>query len=61
MSAPAPSMYSPAAKSIAENLGLVLGRANLEELAEEQWQIGAVFNEKRREEVVRQDETNDGQ
>ncbi len=34
MSAPAPSMFSPAAKSIAEKLGLKLGRANLEEFAD---------------------------
>jgi transketolase len=34
MSAPAPSMYSPAAKSMAEKLGLTMGRANLEEFAE---------------------------
>lgn len=34
MSAPAPSMYSPAAKQIAEKLGLKMGRANLEEFAD---------------------------
>ena len=34
MSAPAPSMYSPAAKATAEKLGLKLGRANLEEFAD---------------------------
>lgn len=34
MSAPAPSMYSPAAKAVAEKLGLKLGRANLEEFAD---------------------------
>lgn len=34
MSAPAPSMYSPAAKRTAERLGLKLGRANLEEFAD---------------------------
>jgi transketolase len=33
MSAPAPSMYSPAAKTMAEKLGLKLGRANLDEFA----------------------------
>jgi transketolase len=33
MSAPAPSLYSPAAKAMAENLGLKMGRANLEEFA----------------------------
>ena len=33
MSAPAPSMYSPAAKAMAEKLGLKMGRANLEEFA----------------------------
>jgi transketolase len=33
MSAPAPSMYSPAAKAMAEKLGLKLGRANLDEFA----------------------------
>ncbi len=34
MSAPAPSMYSPAAKAMAAQLGLKLGRANLEEFAD---------------------------
>ncbi len=34
MSAPAPSMYSPAAKRTAEKLGLKMGRANLEEFAD---------------------------
>ena len=34
MSAPAPSMYSPAAKAVAEKLGLKMGRANLEEFAD---------------------------
>ncbi len=34
MSAPAPSMCSPAAKAVAERLGLKLGRANLEEFAD---------------------------
>ena len=34
MSAPAPSMYSAAAKQMAEKLGLTLGRANLEEFAD---------------------------
>jgi len=34
MSAPAPSMYSPAAKAVAEELGLKMGRANLEEFAD---------------------------
>jgi transketolase len=33
MSAPAPSMYSPAAKAMAEKLGLKLGRANLDGFA----------------------------
>ena len=33
MSAPAPSMFTPAAKAMAEKLGLTLGRANLEEFA----------------------------
>src|SRR5215813_9809342 len=33
MSAPAPSMYSAAAKGVAEKLGLVMGRANLDEFA----------------------------
>ena len=32
MSAPAPSMYSPAAKAMAEKLGLKMGRANLEDV-----------------------------
>ena len=34
MSAPAPSMYSPEAKQMAEKLGLKMGRANLEEFAD---------------------------
>ena len=34
MSAPAPSLFSTAAKTVAEKLGLELGRANLEEFAE---------------------------
>ena len=34
MSAPAPSMYSPAAKQTAEKLGLKMGRTNLEEFAD---------------------------
>src|SRR5438477_6338065 len=34
MSAPTPSMYSPAATEIAHHLGLKLGRANLEEFAD---------------------------
>src|SRR6185295_3702254 len=34
MSAPAPSMFSPAAKAMAEKLGLVMGRANLETFAD---------------------------
>ncbi len=34
MSVPAPSMFSPAAKAIAERLGLRLGRPNLEEFAD---------------------------
>ena len=34
MSAPATSMYSPAAKAVAEKLGLKMGRANLEEFAD---------------------------
>lgn len=34
MSAPAPSMYSPAARTTAEKLGLKMGRANLEEFAD---------------------------
>ncbi len=34
MSAPAPSMYSPAAKAVATQLGLKMGRANLEEFAD---------------------------
>jgi transketolase len=33
MSAPAPSLYSPAAKATAEKLGLKMGRANLDEFA----------------------------
>lgn len=34
MSAPAGSMYSPAAKEVAQQLGLKMGRANLEEFAD---------------------------
>ena len=34
MSAPAPSMYSPAAKEVAQQLGLKMGRANLEVFAD---------------------------
>lgn len=34
MSAPAPSMFSPAAKAMAEKLGLRMGRANLDEFAD---------------------------
>jgi len=34
MSAPAPSMYSPAAKAVAEKLGLKIGRANQEVFAD---------------------------
>jgi transketolase len=33
MSAPAPSMYSPAAKAMADKVGLKMGRANLDEFA----------------------------
>ena len=33
MSAPAPSLFSPAAKAMAERLGLKMGRANLDEFA----------------------------
>lgn len=33
MSAPAPSMFTPAAKSMAEKLGLKMGRTNLDEFA----------------------------
>ncbi|HLZ53895.1 MAG TPA: hypothetical protein VKS19_05400, partial [Verrucomicrobiae bacterium] len=33
MSAPAPSLFSPAAKTMAEKLGLKMGRANLDEFA----------------------------
>src|SRR5829696_5691419 len=34
MSAPAPSMFTPAAKEVAQQLGLKLGRPNLEEFAD---------------------------
>jgi transketolase len=34
MSAPAPSMHSPAAARLAQDLGLTMGRANLEEFAD---------------------------
>jgi transketolase len=33
MSAPAPSLFTPAAKAVAEKLGLKMGRANLDEFA----------------------------
>jgi transketolase len=33
MSAPAPSMFTPAAKAVAEKLGLKMGRSNLDEFA----------------------------
>ena len=33
MSAPAPSMFTPSAKAMAEKLGLKMGRANLDEFA----------------------------
>lgn len=33
MSAPAPTMFTPAAKAMAEKLGLTMGRANLDEFA----------------------------
>ena len=33
MSAPAPSMFTPTAKAMAEKLGLKMGRANLDEFA----------------------------
>src|SRR5438045_7632992 len=33
MSAPAPSLFTPAAKAMAEKLGLKMGRANLDEFA----------------------------
>ena len=38
MSAPAPSMFTPAAKTMAQKLGLKMGRANLEEFAANPWQ-----------------------
>jgi len=54
MSAPAPSMYSPAAKAMAEKLGLKMGRANLDEfsntllaLAKENRQIVVVTSDSR--------------
>src|SRR5690606_38964199 len=34
MSAPAPSMFSPTAKTVAERIGLTMGRANLEVFAD---------------------------
>ena len=33
MSAPTPSMFTPAAEAMSEKLGLKMGRANLEEFA----------------------------
>ena len=54
MSAPAPSMFSPAARAIAERLGLTMGRANLEEfadtllaLAQEDRQVVAITSDSR--------------
>jgi transketolase len=54
MSAPAPSMFSPAAKAIAERIGLTVGRANLDEfadtllaLAKEDRQVVAVTSDSR--------------
>jgi transketolase len=54
MSAPAPSMFSPAAKAVAERLCLTMGRANLEEfadtllaLAREDRQVVAVTSDSR--------------
>ena len=35
MSAPAPSMFTPAAKAMAEKLGLKMGKANLDAFAEQ--------------------------
>jgi transketolase len=34
MSAPAPSMFSPAAREVAQQIGLTMGRANLDEFAD---------------------------
>lgn len=42
MSAPAPSMYSPAAKEVAASLGLKMGRANLEVYADTLQQLATV-------------------
>lgn len=42
MSAPAPSLFTPAAKAMAEKLGLRLGRANLEEFADTLQALAAV-------------------
>lgn len=54
MSAPAPSMFSPGAKAVAERLGLTMGRANLEafadtlvELAREDRRVMAVTSDSR--------------
>jgi transketolase len=54
MSAPAPSLFSPAAKALAERLGLTMGRANLDEfadtllaLAKEDRQVVAVTSDSR--------------
>ena len=54
MSAPAPSMYSPAASAVAKELGLKMGRANLEvfsetlqELAREDRNVIAVTSDSR--------------
>ena len=40
MSAPAPSLFTPAAKAIAEKLGLKMGRANLDEFAATLLELG---------------------
>lgn len=42
MSAPAPSMFSSAAKAMAEKLGLTMGRANLEEFASTLLELGTI-------------------
>ena len=57
MSAPAPPMFSPAARAAAERIGLVMGRANLEEFAES---LTALAKENRQIVVVTSDSRGSG-
>jgi transketolase len=57
MSAPAPSMFSDAAKAVAEKVGLKMGRANLEEFADT---LLAVAKENRQVVVLTSDSRGSG-